>query len=516
MKQRDSQILKIALFATGLSGIVAEYILATLASYFIGDSVRQWTLLISLMLFCMGLGSRLTRSISGNLFTYFIRIEFLLSIIVGFSALITYSMAAISSYVGIFIYGLATITGLLIGMELPLAIRLNEEFEELQFNVSGILEKDYYGSLLGGLFFAFVGLPYLGLSYTPFVLAALNLGVAILLLYTFSLNHVIPKQPQLWLFALLTALFLFLGAMSTEKIILFGEQKKYKDKIVLSEQSRYQKIVLTQWKDDYWLYLNGNLQFSTYDEALYHEVLVHPAAQLVSSARNILVLGGGDGCAVRELLKYPNKSTITLVDLDATITDLAQQHPVFTKINKNALQASNVEVVNMDAYQFLEQTKQFYNLIIIDLPDPRSIELSRLYSFEFYQLCKKRLGQQGILITQASSPYFSPSAFHCIEKTMNTAGFTTLGLHNQVITMGEWGWVLGSSFHKNKQHLKTDVLQLQFDSISTHWLNKEALPLITSFGKDFFAAKKRDTIRINRIHEPVLYRYYLDSKWDVY
>ena len=510
----NSQILKIALFATGLSGIVSEYILATLASYFLGDSVRQWALIISLMLFCMGLGSRITRNISGNLFNWFIGIEILLSLLVSFSALVAYSVAAFSDYTGIVIYSMALLTGLLIGMELPLAIRLNEEFEDLKFNVSGILEKDYYGSLLGGLFFAFVGLPYLGLTYTPFILGMINLGVAILLLNSFSTKLAIFNKTRWNVIALsITGVILF-GLANAQNIIFFGEQKQFKDKIILSEQSAYQKIVLTQWKENYWLYLNGNLQFSTYDEALYHEVLVHPARHLVPHAQNILILGGGDGCAVRELLKYDRPAEITLVDLDPKMTELAQNHPIFKAINEDALAAKNVNVINQDGYQFLENTDQFFDLIIIDLPDPRSVELARLYSLEFYQLCEKKLGRNGILVTQAGSPYFAADAFKCIQNTMTAAGFNTLPLHNQIVTMGEWGWVLGSKFHPTPEILKEDILNLNFENISTKWLNQEAMTLITSFGKDFF--QKKDSIEINRIHAPTINQYYLNGKWDVY
>ena len=178
MKLR-SNILKLALFATGLSGIVAEYILSTLATYFLGDSVFQWTMIVSIMLFSMGLGSRISKSIKSNLLEKFITIEFILSVLSAFVSVITYSASAYYGYVGFVIYGLSVIIGLLIGMEIPIVIRLNDEFENLRVNVSTVMEKDYYGSLLGGVFFAFIGLPYLGLTYTPFILGTINFLVAI-------------------------------------------------------------------------------------------------------------------------------------------------------------------------------------------------------------------------------------------------------------------------------------------------------------------------------------------------
>lgn len=512
----NSNILKLALFATGLSGIVAEYVLATMASYFLGDSIRQWALVISLMLFFMGLGSRLTRNISRDLFTWFISIELALSFIVSFSALLAYSAAAFSTYIGVLIYALAMLTGLFIGMELPLAMRLNESFEELKVNVSSILEKDYYGSLLGGLFFAFVGLPYLGLTYTPFILGAVNLSVALALLYFFPLAQQFPQRRLFRGLALLLAAFIFMGAYHAEKIILYGEQNKYLDKVVLTEQSRYQKIVLTQWKDDYWLYLNGNLQFSSFDEPLYHEPLVHPAMHFVRDPKHILILGGGDGCAARELLKYKAVQKITLVDLDPVITRLGQENPILKNINQNALNHPKVNILNQDAFVFLEQAADFYDLIIIDLPDPRSVELARLYSLEFYRMCRLRLRPQGLLVTQAGSPYFAASSFWCIEKTLQAADFSTLPMHNHIITMGEWGWVMALKNPMDKSSIKTSLQNMDFNHIPTRWFHAESIPLITSFGKNYFKTTATDSLQVNRVHQPVVHRYYLNGKWDAY
>ncbi len=508
-------ILKAALFATGLSGIVAEYILATLATYFLGNSVLQWTLIISHMLFFMGIGSRITQVLTKHIFTYFVGIEFALSLVVSFSALITYSVAAFSAYTGVFIYGLAILTGTMIGMELPLAVRLNEQYEELRINVSSILEKDYYGSLLGGLFFAFVGLPYLGLTYTPFILGAINLLVAISLLQLFPSSISKKRINQLRVIAVGVLLVIGLGAFSAQKIIFFGEQQKYVDKVIYSEQTAYQKIVITQWKDDYWLYLDGNLQFSSFDEPLYHEVLVHPAVQLTPTLSNVLILGGGDGCAARELLKYQSVQSITLVDLDPAMTRLASEHPVLLEMNNGALKNPKVTVFNQDGFTWLEQANRFFDLIIIDLPDPRSVELSRLYSFEFYQMCKKHLRPGGVLITQAGSPYFAPRSFRCIEKTMEATGLSVIPLHNQIITMGEWGWMLGVKQEIADSTLIHKLKKSTFEEVDTRWINQEALNLITSFGKDYFK-QPTDTVRVNKIHDPVLYRYFLNGTWDLY
>ncbi len=509
-----SNVLKLAIFATGLSGIVAEYILSTLATYFLGDSVFQWTIIVSVMLFSMGVGSRLSKHIQKDLLSSFIYIELGLSILVSFAALIAYVSSAYTIYIGAIIYALSIGIGVLIGMEIPLVIRLNTDFDSLRVNISSVLEKDYYGSLAGGLFFAFVGLPIIGLTYTPFVLGAVNLSVAIFLFFVLWDIQKQKTRMRILLLSSFTIILIAVGSYAASPIITYGEQIRYQDKVIFEKQTKYQKIVLTQWKDDYWLYINGNQQLSTYDEVMYHEPIVHPILQLSKDPKNILILGGGDGCAVRELLKYDQIQHIDLIDLDKGITDIGKEHPVFVALNNNALNHEKVTIRNMDAYTFLEETKQFFDIIIVDLPDPRSIELNRLYSYEFYKLCERQLRKHGLIVTQAGSPYYAAEAYHCINKTMSKAGFATLPLHNQILTLGEWGWVIGAK-DMTKEALKSSALQLEFKGIDTRWINTEAMQLMTSFGKPFFV-KDTSEISINTIHNPVLYQYYLKGSWDLY
>lgn len=510
-----SNILKLALFATGLAGIVAEYVLSTLATYFLGDSVFQWTMIVSIMLFSMGLGSRVSKIFKTNLLQTFIIIEFVLSLLSGSVSLITYTVSALSVYTGFAIYSMSIMIGLLIGMEIPLVIRLNDSFEELRVNIATVMEKDYYGSLLGGVFFAFVGLPYLGLTYTPFILGGVNFIVAIALLIMLWPHLALSSRRLLAWLGLLAALLLLGGLLSADAIIQYGEQKRYADRVIYSEQSRYQKIVMTQSRGEYWLFINGNEQLSTIDEVMYHEPLVHTPMLLHGAAKTALVLGGGDGCAVRELLKYPNLEQIVMVDLDPAMTLLSQQHPVMLELNQGALLEPGIEIINQDAYTWLIEHPDTYDVIIIDLPDPKTIELGRLYSYEFYRLCYQHLSANGILITQAGSPYYAPRAFRCIKKTMQAAGFATIGLHNQVLTLGEWGWVMGAKNWPETQDLRTEIIQLQTGELPMRWLKDEAFTLIASFGKPVFRGSEKE-VAVNRIHAPVLDRYYRNAQWDLY
>ncbi|MFQ5752337.1 MAG: spermidine synthase, partial [bacterium] len=344
-------VLKACIFATGLAGIVAEYVLSTLASYLLGNAVLQWTLTVSMMLFAMGLGSRLSKYLRGPLLDQFIIVEFALSILCAISASLTYFLSAYIQNIAPLIYTNSIAIGLLIGLEIPLATRLNDFFEELRVNISSVMENDYYGALLGGLFFAFVALPRLGLTYTPIVLGSINFLVASVLFLRYRGNL---KFKKMLTFAFIVVpIFLSALVFLAEPIVLYGEQQKYKDRVIYQQQTPYQRIVITQWKNDYWLYLNGNEQFSSYDEERYHEPLVHPALKLSVSKQRILILGGGDGLAVREVLRYPEVKQVVLVDIDPAMTKLGKEHPIFLKLNGGALNDARVQIENRDAYVFL-------------------------------------------------------------------------------------------------------------------------------------------------------------------
>ena len=508
-----SYVLKIALFLTGISGIVAEYVLSTLASYFLGNSIVQWTMILSTMMFSMGLGSRFSKYIKNNLVESLIIVEFTLSIFTSLAALSVYTVSAFTQYTGIFIYLCSISIGVLIGLEIPLVTRINENYEPLRVNIASVMEKDYFGSLFGGIFFAFVGLPMLGISYTPFILGVTNFIVAIWLYYQLSNNLELKNKTSLKAYGIFVSTILILGFIYTDEIIIFGEQNKYKDRIVYEEQSRYQKITITQWKNDYWLYINGNEQLSTFDEFLYHEPLVHPVMNLVKEHKNILILGGGDGFAVKELLKYPEVEEIVMVDLDPAMTDLGKDNPIMRKFNNDSMHSDKLEIINMDGFNYLEDINKFFDVIIVDLPDPKSVELNKLYTKEFYQLALFKLRPNGMIITQAGSPYYATKAFKCIDKTMLAAGFNTLKLHNQVLTLGEWGWILGSKTQEEKL-LKKRLQSIKYDHVKTRWINNEAMYLISSFGKEFY--KKDGKIDINTINNPVLYQYYISGNWDLY
>jgi len=506
----NSRILKFSLLATGIAGVVAEYILATLASYFLPDATVQWTMIISVMLFSMGIGSRISKFLEFDLLDKFVLIEIALSILISFTASVVFIAAGKTLYYGFIIYGLSISIGFLIGMEIPLVTRINEQNEELRLNIASVMSWDYIGSLIGGIFFVFIGIPYLGMTYTPFVLGMVNFLVASIII--FKLSDSLKYKNSLRIAFVLVFILISSGCYFSEQIVMFGEQKRYKDKIIHVEETRYQKIVITEAKGYNWLFINGNQQLSSFDEWMYHEPLTHIPFALSKKKKRVLIMGGGDGCATREILQYPEVESIVLVDLDPKMVALAKSHSSLLKMNQGSLTHKKVEVLHQDAFIYARDAKEKYDLIIVDLPDPRTIDINKLYTKGFYWYLSNMLTDGGTVITQAGSPYFATKAFYCIEKTMKSAGLNTLTIHNQVITMGEWGWVIGSN-HLNTYQMKNQLQSTDFSQIEHKWLTNEAVGLLTSFGKPMI-----DTtgIQINTLASPVLPNYYLKGNWVLY
>ncbi len=510
-----SRALQISLFATGCSGIVAEFVLSTLATYLIGNATFQWTLVMSVMLFAMGVGSRCSRYFKTDLFDTFILAEFLLSSLIALSSLICFGLSIYIEAKELVIYPLAFLIGSLIGLEIPLVIRLNSSYQRLRTNISIVLEMDYFGSLVGGVLFAFLFLPFLGFAHTPVLLGIINFSVASWLMWHYMDLTVSRRLLKSCFF--LCLLILGLTALFSRQMIDLSEQKKYKDTIIYSKQTQYQTIVMTRWRSDIWLYINGQEQFSSYDEERYHEPLVHPAMGLASSRSRILILGGGDGLALREVLKYEDVGSVVLVDLDPVMTELAKNHPLLKRINNAAMSHEKVRVVNQDAAAFLSASSDLFNVVILDLPDPDSMDIMHLYSDNFYALVKKHLTPGGIMVTQATSPFFAKQAFLCIYKTVKSSGFTPLAFHTQVPTLGEWGFVLAvKSGALTKDRLKAIALKLTFSSIPTRFISQDAMISMAHFGKGVLEDELLSEININTESDPVLYNYYNRGAWGVY
>lgn len=497
-KRFEIGFLLISVFLIAICGIVYELSIGNISSYLLGNTVVQYSLTIGTFMFAMGVGSFASRVIQKNLIDAFIFIELAIGVVGGFSAvLLLYGYANLPNY-NVVMFTIIMIIGMLIGIEIPVLTRLiDHRYQDLKISISNALGFDYIGALIGSVGFSVFLLPKFGVIATSYLLGVINLIVVLLNLAVYYRDIRYKKTLIGLTLVSLTALSYGLLTAQTTSIML--EQELYRDKIIYMEQSKYQKIVMTRDKEDVRLFIDGNIQFSSIDEYRYHEALVHPAMSLVKSPRRVLVLGGGDGLAVREILKYSTVDRIDLVDLDERMTSLAKTHKRLLALNKDALSNKKVHIYNQDAYQFLEQSKELYDVILIDLPDPNNEALNKLYSGLFYKRVGQHLTETGMVSIQSTSPYFAPDVYWCIRKTVESTGLTTTGYHIEVPSFGDWGFTMAS-----KQAFDPKNIQI---SVETRFLDNSTAAALFLFAKDL---SPRD-VKANTITNPVILEYYAKS-----
>lgn len=498
---KERATLLVSVLIISVCALTYELLIATLSSYLLGDSVTQFSFTIGFFLFAMGIGSLLSRSIRGNELRYFIIVELLTGLFGGLSAFLLYAVFSTADYL-YYTVMIAVImaVGICIGLEIPLLTRIVAHRADLGKALADILSIDYLGALVASLAFPIVLLPLLGVTQTAFLMGLFNVLAAGLVLNLFAYRLSRRWVKRLTVAAVVIGAVMLIGAVGSIRLVNLLEQRLYGDAIVFREQSRYQRIVLTRGRgNDVRLYLEGNLQFSSRDEYRYHEMLVHPLMGAARQREHVFVFGGGDGIVARELLKYDVVERITIVDLDPAMTEFARSNRMMLQINEGALDDPRVEVINQDAYKYVESTTDFYSAVIIDLPDPNNETLSKLYSRQFYHLLHQRMSPDGVFITQATSPYFVREAYWTIVNTIEASGFETVPLKTHVPSFGEWGFVLASP-------VQTPPLRLQ-DDIPTQWITPDLLQSATLFDAD----TSRVQTGVNTLNNPVLHREYVDG-----
>lgn len=444
---RLNRTLVISVFVVASCGLAYELIMAALASYLLGDSILLFSSVIGLYLFAMGVGAHVSKYIADqDALARFIEIELLVGVMGGLSALglfVAFGLAAAPFRT--LLYAMVLLTGTVVGMEIPLVMRiLNQQQADFRELVSRVLTFDYMGALAVSLLFPLVLAPHLGMARSALLFGILNVLVAMVTARAFRAQlgkRYVALQGRAG-----TVLLILAGAfVLANRIVAAAEEHYFGDPVVYSRSTPYQRLVVTRWKDDTRLFLNGNLQFSSRDEARYHEALVLPAMEQVKDVRTVLILGGGDGLAAREVLKYPSVEAVTLVDLDAQMTQLFSQSRTLTALNHGSLADARLRVVNEDAAKWLETAPEQYDVILIDFPDPSSFALGKLYSVPMYRLVARHLAPGGRMAVQSTSPYFAPNAFWCIEATLRAAGLHTWPYHMYVPSFGEWGFILAGA-----------------------------------------------------------------------
>ena len=499
--------LLFSVFVIASCGLAYELIAGALASYLLGDSVTQFSTVIGTYLFAMGVGSWLSKFITRDLVGRFIQIELMVGLLGGFSAIglflvFTWLAAPFKLVLYLLVFGV----GVLVGLEIPLVMRILKR--ELAFKdlVSQVLTFDYLGALAVSILFPLVLAPQIGMVRTGLLFGILNVAVALWALHLF--REQLPARRPLAVqsgnvYASLRAGSPWAGSQTN-----LAETHLCPDDIIHAETTPYQRIVVTRWRDALRLYLNHNLQFSSHDEYRYHEALVHPGLATRPRARRVLVLGGGDGLAVREILKYPNIEAVTLVDLDPAMTALFATAPPLVALNAGALKAERVTVVNADALQWLEGSHEYFDFIVVAFPDPANFALGKLYTSAFYRLLEKRLAAHGLIVVQSTSPLYARQSFWCVVTTLEAAGFRTAPYHALVPSFGEWGFILAGRQDFAPDLFVAQGLRSAVDPVKTRFLTAETLPLLFHFPADM----ARVPAEVNQLNNQVLVRYF-EQEW---
>jgi spermidine synthase len=438
--------LNVLVIAT--AGLIYELLAGTVASYVLGDSVRQFSLIIGLYLSAMGVGAWLSRYVDHAART-FVDIELGVALVGGISAPLLLIAFARIDFFPVLLYGVVFVVGTLVGLELPLLMRILKDRMEFKDLVARVLTFDYLGALAASLLFPIVLVPTLGLVRTSLLFGMCNAAVG--LWGTWLLGDMLTRRQirALRVRSIVVLLLLTAGLFNADRLTSYGEDAQYADTIIHAETTPYQRIVVTRGRAGFQLFLNGNLQFSSTDEYRYHEALVHPAVAAAVEAQGrpparALVLGGGDGLAVRELLKHASIGEITLVDLDPAMPRLGRELPLLARLNEGAFTSPRVREVADDAYVWLgaQPADARWDVIIVDFPDPNSFALGKLYTRRFYQLLRDHLAPGGAAAVQATSPLFARASYWCIVRTIEAAGLHARPYQLAVPSFGVWGFVL--------------------------------------------------------------------------
>jgi spermidine synthase len=501
-KMKERTVILISVLIAGLCSILYELELSTTSSYFLGDSVKQFSLIIGVYMASMGVGSYLTKYVHDNLPGKFIYLELALGLIGGFSvpiAYFAYNYLDMGNF-QVLILALTAAIGLLTGLEIPILTRILKDHYPLNANLANVLSLDYIGALIATLLFPFIFLPKFGLFRTSLFFGLVNVLMGFMVLSVLDLPVASSKQKnqmRVWAYACIGA---FLLAIYLSKDMMAAwEKQAFSQPVIWSTQSPYQHLAVTQKGADIRLYLNNIIQFSSLDEYRYHESLtILPMAQ-AARRKQILILGGGEGLIAKQALKFRDVEQITIVDLDTAVFKLANDLHDVRKVNNSALTHPKVKCITADASMFLRESQSTYDVIISDLPDPSNEGVARLYSTLNFHHIRRHLNSGGVFATQATSPFHTNDAFWCIHETLRAAGFAhTLPYHVMVPTFGDWGFIMASD-----QELKTGLLP---QGMELEFLDEQVAKQVFYFEKDL---QPKQQVQPNKLDQLILLDYYL-------
>lgn len=533
-------------------GLVYEYLLSHYAGRVLGAMETAIYGIIGIMIVSMGVGSLLARKINCA-FTGFAWLEVLIALLGSSSVLI---IACIFAFSNLFPQVLASIfhlppdllpsggmiegirliaetspyiigalLGILIGMEIPLMARLREVLygEHLVHNIGSIYGMDYIGAGVGAALWVFFMLA-IDISLAAALTASANIAVGLLFILLF-------RRRIRWVTLLVPAHVIVAGMVVA--IGTYGahweasmEDILYIDKVIYRMNTKHQHLTLTERFMDpakppvLTFYINGRTQFASNDEHIYHSMLVYPA--LAASARkdSILIIGGGDGLALRDVLRW-NPKRVLVLDLDSDLVDFFTRpyeedgsiiNQRLLDLNQRSFSDPRVEVRYGDAFLTVEEplrAGEHFDAIIVDLPDPGHPDLNKLYSSRFYAKLKALLSGDGAMTVQSASPYHSKQTFLSIGKTVKHAGFRNVEqYHHNVPSFGEWGWTIAT---KNGLSGRARLSALRELPIDDGWITKGVILASFEFGKHFF--DDLDKIKVNRLGSLMAFQYH-QNDWE--
>ena len=501
MNRTPLLFLNVIIIAT--CGLIYELLAGTLSSYVLGDSVSQFSFIIGIYLFAMGVGSWASKYIEKRIAEKFIDIELAVAVLGGFSAPLLFLTFAHVSYFQIILYSMVFLIGMLVGLEIPLLMRILKDELDFKTLVSRVLALDYVGALVASLLFPIFLVPKLGLNRTSLLFGMLNAAVGVWA--TWLLEPLIKKSvTMLRIKGAVIILLLGIAFIKADKLTTLAEDALFVDNIIYAKSSPYQRIVVTKGKTGYSLFLNGNLQFNTFDEYRYHEALVHPAfAAFEGEPKRVLVLGGGDGLAVREVLKYPSVEFVQLVDLDPMMTGLSRALPALAELNNRAFDDPRVSVTNADAFVWMDTPNlEPFDIAIVDFPDPNNFALGKLYTTRFYNLLKQKLTPDAAVVIQCTSPLIARNSYWSIIQTLQAAGYDVKPYQTTVPSFGVWGYALAKQ--------QPFAVPNQLPNVDLKFLNPSTFASMFEFPTDI--SRPAEELEVNRLNNQALVRYY-ETEW---
>ncbi|GGB52478.1 polyamine aminopropyltransferase [Shewanella inventionis] len=546
----DDALLLGIMAALAGCGLIYEYLLSHYAGRILGALEAAIYTMIGLMIVSMGVGAFAARKIKCA-FTGFAMLELTVALCGSFAIIITAAVIgfgqqlplAIANTLGLppdhipnggFIASLQTLSeylpyvwgvllGLMIGMEIPLIARVRQSLSDahLLHNAGTIYGADYIGAGVGAAIWVGFMLA-IDIQLAAALTASVNLlaGLGFIWRFWAQIRHV----KLLLVGHIIASVVIGLLAVKGPSWEQHFNNLLYKDKVVYAKATRFQQLNFTErlrgggLTPVYNLYINGRLQFSSSDEHIYHSFLVHPT--LAASARHdkVLIIGGGDGLGLKQVLKWQPKA-VTLMDLDEDLLTLFKTPPAdmpahlseaLLTLNGDALNDPRLTLVVDDAFNGVDKLLsqgEMFDAIIVDLPDPSHPDLNKLYSDLFYRKLNELLSADGVITVQSTSPYHAPNAFISVGKTLGAAGFTVKQYHHNVPSFGEWGWSIGTKMGKNPQQRLAAIEEIP---VPEDWLTPGLIQASFEFPKHFY--DDIDNIKVNEIGSLQLYHYHL-SAW---